>query len=219
MGNNKNHNKGREFMVNSKKINHKNEQKLISCNLSLYSTFYPKYYLLERTIKNELFALLREKLGADWFSRQMYASEKDSLFEEEIAFILRRKPKNFKLTDRGLLVESGFGFWVEFFSKRFYKKTKGIVLSIFSQLPPEIKRKEIYRKLIVVKNFRNKLFHYRVPIIKDSVQLIYLDELLIIENELSNLLIWLDIDNIQAFTDNSFNKKIEKIKKLIEARK
>ena len=194
----------------------KTEQKLISHNLALHATFYPKYYLLEVTLKNRLFATIKRQLGEDWFSQQIAAEDKDSLFTEEILHILRRKPQNFELRDHGLLVESGLGFWVEFFNKRLYKLTKGHPLSIFTSLPKGIKRKDVYKKLDLVKDFRNRLFHYRIPIVKDHSQLNYLDELVKIDNELISLLTWMDVYTMSDNLNLVLEKEVQQIKQLIE---
>jgi hypothetical protein len=177
-----------EFMVNSKQNNSDGYNDLMAKSLSIYASFYPRFYLLELTLKTRLYNLLKNKLGDDWFTLRLKAE--DPLFEEEKKFILRRKPKNFKLKDNGLLVESALGFWVEFFNKRLYKESKGIPILIFENLPAEIKRKEIYQKLNSVKEFRNKLYHSRIPPVSSIEALPFIQELKLHAQDLQALLDW-----------------------------
>jgi len=170
-----------------------NKKELTSLSLALYGSFYPAFYLLEITLKTRLFNLVQEKLGENWFSKQLEVSEKDSLFRQELEQIKRRKPKGFKVKAEGLLVESGLGFWVEFFNKRVYKLTKGIPILIFTNLPAEVKRKEIYAKLDNVKEIRNQLVHFRIPPITQSADLKYLDQLQKAVGDLTALLAWLNV--------------------------
>lgn len=194
------------------------ERKIISHNLTLYATFYPKYYLLEANMKKGIYENIKRELGNDWFSEQISAVEPDSVFSAEIAAILRRKPNNFQLKDYGLLVESGLGFWVEFFNKRLYKSTKGVTMSLFPSRPKEIKRKDIYKKLDLVKNFRNELFHSRITIIQDPSQLQILDDLVEIDQTLTCLLTWMEVSGLPKNLSVTFEKEVHKIRQLVSAK-
>src|SRR5687768_14250951 len=144
-----------------------NTKKLAELSLSVYSSFFPAFYLLEFTLKNKIYQLLKEELGNDWFNEQLKEEKVNSLFSAEQELIQKRKPKNFKVFDNALFHEAGFGFWVEFFNPRIYKLSKGRPIKIFTQLPNGIKRKNLYEKLIKVKDFRNRLYHSRIPLITE----------------------------------------------------
>jgi len=178
-------------MMNSNKNVFISGDKSLSLSLQMYAAFYPRFYLLESTLKNRLFNLLKRKLGEDWFTKQLNNPQIDPLFSQEQQYINMRKPKGFLLKDTGLLVESGMGFWVEFFNRRLYKVTKGLPISIFENLPKDIKRRDIYLKLDRVKNLRNFLFHSRIPAITKSADLKILDDIINIAKDLENLLEWL----------------------------
>lgn len=191
-------------------------KKLTTLSLSLYSSFFPGFYLLEFTLRNKLFELIKVELGADWFVEQLNTEKENILFTAESELIMKRKPKNFMLSDNGLLLESGFGFWVEFFNNKVYKLSKGRPIKIFTQLPKEIKRKDLYGKLIKVKKFRNRLYHSRIPPITEKTHVRYIDEALENYEVLLQLLQWLDIANHDIFKLSHFEKKVNKIKSLLE---
>lgn len=172
--------------------NHKINIEPVNLSLELYASFYPKFFYLETTLKKNLYNLIQEKIDKNWFTDQLMLLE-DTLFKEEVINILRRKPKGFSLTDQGLQLESGLGFWVEFFNKRLYKATKGLPIQIFPNLPAHIKRKEIYSKLDYVREVRNDLFHYRIPTITSASKLSYLERLEKADQILTELLMWLSL--------------------------
>lgn len=199
---------------NKKNLKNDEKGKLLQVSLSIYATFYPKYYLLETLLKNRLFQALKEKLGENWFSLQLDSVHENNLFKQEAEFILRRKPKKFVLKDKGLLLESGFGLWVEFFNRPLYKETKGLPILIFPKLPSTIKRKQIYQKLNNVKELRNQLFHYRLLPITETEQLKSLDKLIDANKDLMNLLDWLDAP-LNAIQSNEFENKVDEIRKML----
>jgi hypothetical protein len=199
---------------NKKSLKKENKDKLLHISLRFYSTFYPKYYLLETLLKNRLFLLLKEKLGENWFSLQINSNLENNLFKQEADFILRRKSKGFVLRDKGLLVESGFGLWVEFFNRHLYKEIKGLPILIFPKLPPTVKRKELYQKLNKVKDLRNQLFHYRLLPITEVEQVKYLDKLVDANKDLMNLLTWLDAP-LSELSSNEFENNVDEIRKML----
>lgn len=149
---------------------------LRSLVLTLYSSFFPAFYVLEKALKTEIFSVIEKDLGEEWFLVQLNDSVNDPLFKAEIAQILQRKPKRYTLTPELLREESGLGIWVEFFNPRIYRLSKGRPVKIFRSLPKGIKRVDIYRRLLMVKNFRNLLVHSRFPLITTEEDLVYLDE-------------------------------------------
>jgi hypothetical protein len=199
---------------NKKNIKSEEKDRLAHLSLNLYSTFYPKYYLLETFLKDRLFRLVKEKLGLNWFTLQMNTHYEHNIIKREAEFILQRKPKGFVLNEEGLLMESGLAVWVEFFSRDFYKEAKGLPIQIFPQLPPNIKRKDLYQKLNSVKDLRNQLFHYRLLPITEIKQLKYLDTLIDTNNELMDLLAWLDAP-ISGLSLNEFESKAAEIRALL----
>ncbi|MCS3801382.1 hypothetical protein [Niastella sp. OAS944] len=199
---------------NKKKIKSGNKDRLLHLSLDLYATFYPKYYLVETLLKNRLFQLFKERLGANWFTLQINSSDDSNLIKREAEFILQRKPKGFILNEKGFLIEVGLALWVEFFSKDFYKSVKGLPIQIFPLLPPTIKRKDLYQKLNEVKDLRNQLFHHRLLPITEPEQLKYLNELGDANNTLIELLTWLDAP-ISGLELNEFENKAAEIRELL----
>jgi len=199
---------------NKKNLKYEEKDRLFNLSLNLYSTFYPKYYVLETLLKDRLFKVLKEKLGVNWFTLQMNSSNEQNLIKREADFILQRKPIGFVLNERGLMIESGMGVWVEFFSKDLYREVKGLPIHIFHQLPSNVKRKDLYQKLNNVKDLRNKLFHYRLLPITEPEQLKYLDELIDTNKILMDLLTWLDAP-INGLALNEFESKVAEIRALL----
>jgi hypothetical protein len=185
------------------------ETAISTVNLSFFAGFYPKFYFLETTLKERLYNLFKKNLGESWFTEQLNSGDSLPVIKTEMETILRRKPQDFLLKDYGLLVESGLGMWVEFFNKENYKALKGLPILIFTSLPKDIKRKDLYQKLSEVKAFRNQLFHYRIPAITNTEQL---DKILDINDDLVNLLTWLSIPKTSFESDN-FKTDLRKIKK------
>jgi hypothetical protein len=199
---------------NKKNLKYEEKDRLFHLSLNLYSTFYPKYYVLETILKDRLYILLKENLGANWFTQQINSNHQNNLIKREAEFILLRKPRGFVLNEKGLLIESGLGVWVEFFNKDFYKEVKGLPIHIFHQLPPNIKRKDLYQKLNSVKDLRNRLFHYRLLPITEPEQLKYLDELIETNNTIMDLLTWLDAP-VNGLALNEFESKAAEIRALL----
>lgn len=170
--------------------------------------------MLETLLKDRLFKLLKEKLGVNWFTLQMNSSYEQNLIKREADFILQRKPIGFVLNEKGLMIESGLGIWVEFFSKDLYREAKGLPIHIFHQLPSNVKRKDLYQKLNNVKDLRNKLFHHRLLPITEPEQFKYLDELINTNKILIDLLTWLDAP-ISGLSLNEFESKAAEIRALL----
>ncbi len=177
-------------MGGNKAIKSKNTLNPELVSLELFASFYPKFFLFELSLKNRLYALLSKELGSDWFTRQL-SNPDNNVFAQEKELILRRKRARFSLSAKGLLVESGLGLWVEFFNRPLYKLAKGLPIQIFTQLPSEVKRKDIYKKMERIKELRNSLFHSRIVPITSSPQLAQLEEIMAIADDLKDILHWL----------------------------
>jgi hypothetical protein len=202
-------------LMNNTKIDFdKPNKSLTQLSLGLYSCFLPPLYLLESLVKTKLYTITKNDLGEDWFTWQLHSNTGDSLFESEKVLIQKRKPKGFKLSDKSLLLESGFGLWVEFFNPRMYKETKGRPIKIFPLLPKEIKRKQIYQMLTRVKDFRNNLYHSRIPPITKKEQDHYLQDALENYQMLDLLLSWLDCPDREVMELESFKKDVAVIRSL-----
>ncbi len=182
---------------------------LTRLSLELFSHFLPPFYLLESFIKSKLYTLIKIELGEDWFIQQLHSKTANTLFKSEKLLIQNRKPKGFKLSEKSLLQESGFGFWVEFFNSTMYKETKGRPIRIFPLLPKEVKRKQIHQMLTSVKDFRNNLYHSRIPLITGKEQDHYLQEALENYQLLDLLLHWLDCSDREVMQLEAFKNEVE----------
>ncbi len=201
-----------------KGTNKKNVKKedLEHLSYQLFASFLPGFTLLEVTLKNRLFQAIKNNLGEDWFNQQLVSAEKDNLFNQEKKLILLRKRKTFTLSDNGLLVESGLGLWVEFFNRPLYKQTKGVPISIFKNLPAAMKRKDIYIRLLKIKDLRNRLFHSRIPPITATGQVTLLNMILLTAKEIEEVLTWLGGLPAKITSIKGIISKGEKLRKWIE---
>ncbi len=168
----------------------KNSDQLLYNLLQFYASFFPGIYLLEFTLKNRIYQGLKDKLGSDWFTRKLADAQNDPLFAQEKEYIIRRKSAGFEVTDEGLKVESGLGFWVEFFNRRLYKETKGVPIAIFKMLPKEIKRKDIYTRLERIRQLRNQLVHSRIPLNSSASHSRHLERMLETAKDLRDIFQW-----------------------------
>jgi hypothetical protein len=182
--------------------------------LTLYSRFLPLFYILESSLKNRIFKVIEDELSKSWFLTQLDNANNDPLFRTEISLILNRKPRNYQLSPEKLVVESGLGLWVEFFSPRVYKLAKGRPIKIFPYLPKNIKRSDIYQRLMKIKDFRNLLVHSRVPIINDEFSLNYLNEIQENYKTLLELLEW--IGETTPLNLNQFEQEADEIRNSIK---
>lgn len=121
----------------------------------------------------------------------------------------------YKVSDNVLFLEAGFGFWVEFFNPRIYKLSKGRPIKIFTQLPNGIKRKNLYEKLSKVKDFRNRLYHSRIPPVTEKSHEEYIDECVENYEILLELLSWIDSPNRDFFNLSHFKEKTNRMKSLL----
>lgn len=211
--------KCKNFMGKSNKKNvneNKNADQLLYTLLQFYASFFPGFYLLELTLKNRIYHELKDKLGNDWFNRKLADAQNDPLFAQEKEYIMRRKSSGFEVTDEGLKVESGLGFWVEFFNRRLYKETKGIPIAIFKKLPKEKKRKDIYTRLERIRQLRNQLVHSRIPPVANAAQSRHLERMLETAKDLGEIFKW--FGNIPKFVINrkEIATKAKAIKKLMK---
>jgi len=185
----------------------------IANSLQLYSSFYPLFYLLESTLKSRLFELLKRKLGTDWFTVQLDSPKTEPLFDQEKELILRRKPKGFTISDQRFLEESGLGVWVEFFNRELYKTTKGWPIHVFENLPKDVKRKDIYVRLVKIKELRNQLAHSRIPPLTSTNDLEKLHFIVQTAKELEEILGWMGSLPPTIISSTGIQEKGKKLKK------
>jgi hypothetical protein len=145
-------------------------------NIALAQSFYPLLSSLEVALRNALdkqcsalFAdpnwLTSQKTGFMVASRLTYIDHsgkqrtndflKRSI--EEAESTLRRQKKI--LSQGRIISELTFGFWTELFDRTHYSLLKGVPIKIFPNLPPTIRRVQIYDRLRDIRRFRNRIYH------------------------------------------------------------
>ena len=187
---------------------------IVGLSLEVFAGFFPAFYILETNLKRRLYNQIKNKKGDNWFADQLQS--RNTLFTEERDYILRRKPKNFKLKEEGLLVESGLGFWIEFFNKEIYKETKGAPIGIFNNLPTEVKRKAVYKKLDSIREFKNLMAHSRLSLVISKSDLNMLAMLRIYPNDLETVLNWFGGLPVEAAKLPELETKIERLEEMVK---
>jgi hypothetical protein len=136
--------------------------------LQLLSAFYPRLYLLESLLRERNVNLFIDHFGTKWLtdSNIIHLTEL-KLFNDEISLIGKRKKRSYKITESGFVNEASFGFWVELYNRNNFKFLKGIPIKIFIDLPVGMKRNNIYRILIDIKEFRNNFYHHRLNFVNN----------------------------------------------------
>jgi Abi-like protein len=71
---------------------------------------------------------------------------------------LRRSSAN--LTSARLIAEQNFGFWTAMFDKKYFHTLNRIPLNAFKAIPIGISETEIFPKLRLIRNFRNRISHH-----------------------------------------------------------
>lgn len=173
--------------------------------LSLLSTFYVKFYLLETILKTQLIQNLEAKYSANWLEELV---EKVKLFSDESDIISKRKKKGLKLNTKLFIHEASFGFWIELFGREPYKQLKGLPIKAFNDLPKEIRRRDLYRMLTHIKEIRNKLYHHRINL-STQLQDKQINALIQADKDLVFIIQILDKSALSLFDVTQFEKTLK----------
>lgn len=146
----------------------KKSLKLYQTNLRLSQAFYPILSLFEIILRNAINdEMIRYYNDANWLSNRkntlvVNGFRRDGrpftneYWKKKITDIIRnnRRPSNGKI-----LSELSFGFWTDLFEEKYFPLVDGRPMSIFHSLPPSTNRSSISRRLKVIRDFRNRIYH------------------------------------------------------------
>lgn len=176
--------------------------RLYRANLRLSQAFYPLLSTLEISLRNALdqhFSIYFS--DTDWLKNQALSSgfmHDNRLNLQRLPFYMKTNVQkaNSKLgpaVSQGKLIsELTFGFWTEFFEKTHYKVLKGQPIQAFSNLPPAIKRSNIYSKLNSIRYFRNRIYHYEPICFKNGS--FDFSNAITVYHDINDLILWFDSD-------------------------
>ena len=197
--------------------------KLYQTNLRLSQSFYSLLSLFEVILRNALNEEFTTSFkDPDWLKNQLtgFMTHPSLCYKDKRTGKLRQNDflKNSvekTIRDLGsaathgkIIADLKFGFWTALFDNTHYKILAGRPIKIFSKLPKGANRNLINNKLIMIREFRNRIYHYE-PVIfeKDSSGNIIFStkQTELIYKDIQDFFIWLDID-FEAWT-----KKINNI--------
>ncbi len=158
-----------------------NEQKLcheLYCaNMKLSQGFYPLLSLFEVVFRNALHReLSRYFETSDWMRTQKKGFMSTPKLERS-GYFLRNSIENAEkniakekatITPEKIIGELSFGFWTSLFDVHHYKLIEGCVSHAFRD--KHIDRKTLSKKLILIREFRNRIYHNEpICLIDDKV--------------------------------------------------
>jgi len=148
--------------------------KLYQTNLRLSQAFYPLLSLFEVVLRNALNEELTSHISdPEWLRNQV----KGFMVDPSLTFIdpVSGKPKHNHylkncvtnsvkklippVTQGKIIADLTFGFWTALFDPTHYKILTGRPIKIFNSLPPGTNRNTIHKKLIRIRDFRNRVYH------------------------------------------------------------
>jgi len=143
-------------------------------NLILSKKYYIPLSILEVSLRNAINQHFEKTYGAGWL-----INEASFLQRDHIKKILKAKQTiQFRgeiLSKDKLIAELSFGFWVNLFKSSYDKQMRiNNLRQIFTNLPSKetkiITRSEIFQTINLIRNFRNRIFHYEKIIDKPEFE-------------------------------------------------
>jgi hypothetical protein len=141
---------------------------LYKVNMKISQAFHPLLSLFEVILRNQINSRLSRHFGDnDWILNQRTGFMSDGTLRKG-GFFLK---KQVNLTESRLIKDGGavnsekviaalnFGFWTALFDTQHYKLLKGKPIRIFTELPPNKHRKDIFVSLTTIREFRNRINH------------------------------------------------------------
>jgi len=143
-------------------------------NLLLSKKYYIPLSILEVSLRNAINQHFEKVYGAGWLINEASFLQKDHLakiFDAKHTI----KSRGEALSKDKLVAELSFGFWVNLFKSSYDKQMRiNNLKQIFTNLPPKktilITRSEIFQTINLIRNFRNRIFHYEKIIDKPEFE-------------------------------------------------
>lgn len=174
---------------------------LYCANIKLSQAFYPVLSLFEVFFRNACHRqLTRNFANADWIIAEKEGFMNDPRLEGSRYFLKHSVLSAEKSIMKGRCVptsekimgELAFGFWTSLFDPHHYKLVHGCVLGAFPNRPSDVDRKVLTKKLIDIREFRNRIYHNEpVCIVDKKVDVIPANT---VRDNIYELLRWMDGD-------------------------
>ena len=132
-------------------------------NIKLCQKFYGILNIFEVVLRNAIDAHYKAHFNdSDWICSQLQPGGMldSSPHKVEIEKTISSLVKQGKYTHDRLVSSVTFGFWTYMFTKRPYKVGGQNLLAIFPNKTFGLGQKAIYKELMLIKSFRNKIAHH-----------------------------------------------------------
>jgi len=197
----------------------KRAKKLYLANIRLAQAFHPILSQFEvvfrNCINNNLVAHFSD---IDWVINQKSGFMSHTSLSASHFFLrksiiktennLRRK--KIPITSGKIISDQNFGFWISLFLSHHYSLLSGQIIHIFPNKPKTETRASIYRKLDLIRDFRNRVNHCE-PICFKGIN-IDCSKALTILNTIYDLLCWINPELVKFFDNlNNVRNKINQI--------
>lgn len=138
-------------------------------NVKLCQKFYGVLSLFEVVLRNAINEHYKRHFGDDnWIMAWISEGMSDGCPQlADVERHIERLSGNKKYTHDRLVSSVSFGFWTYLFNKRPFRTGGQSLLAIFPKRTKGLGRKEIYKELMEIKEFRNRIAHHE-PICFDA---------------------------------------------------
>ena len=176
-------------------------QKLYKANLRIAQSFYPILNLFEVILRNTIhYELTTHFKNSNWIIREKKgfmnhrSLGKSKFYLKNQVQTAERKVKKLGkiITTDQIIAEQTLGFWTSLFMAHHYRLIGGSVINCFPNKPTRINRASIYKRLKLIQDFRNRIYHNE-PICFNG-NTIDFQNAENVKTEIFNLLEWMNID-------------------------
>jgi len=188
--------------------NDKKAIQLYKANIRLSQSFYPLLTILEISLRNSI-----DNFYSNYFSDPNWMRNQKNYFMSDPLLwgndYMKRKVTEAEnkhgtnITHGRIIAEQTFGVWVCFFQKSYYKTLSGSSIRVFQNLPPEIKRRNIYKRLDSIRMFRNRIYHYEPICFKEHNNINYfnLEKTILNYTYILEVMNWISEELVQMVSD------------------
>lgn len=177
----------------------KKAQKLYRINLRVAQAFYPILNLFEIFLRNALNNEMSIHFSdPDWIINEKYGFMNDAGLTGTRFFLKTsvQKAENTVLrrgnsvTPDKIVAEQTLGFWTSLFDVHHYRLLRGALIHAFPNKPAFINRSLLSQKLILIRDFRNRIYHNEpICFIDNRIDFTHVRH---VRNEIYALLTWMD---------------------------
>jgi len=132
-------------------------------NAMICESFYLPCQLAEVSLRNGVFRALNDRYGPDWYTQGRFTCNLPDRHKKDLQAAIQDSQTEHgeNATADHIVARLSLGFWVHLFTKNFeHLLWKGGFTVAFPNLPQNIGRIDIHRKIERFRNFRNRTAHH-----------------------------------------------------------